>query len=113
MTSSPPFSLRLLTIRPSDTDPDPDEFLIPDMLHNGIDAFMPAGTPAQADADSAQWQVEVVVDDNQVLQLHFEFTDQAADALAAVIHKGLRFGEDDIMPGNSDLRRFWLGFCCG
>ena len=50
------------------------------------------------------------MDDNQILQLHLEFTDQTADTGATVIHKGLWFGEDDIMPGNSALGDFGLTF---
>jgi len=95
-----------LSIGPPDADTYPDKFLIPDVLHNGIDAFMSGGTPTQADTYSAQRQVEVIVDDNQILNLNLEFSDQSAHTSTAVIHKGLRFGKDNIMPGDSALGDF-------
>ncbi len=97
-----------LTVGPSDADTYPNEFLIANLLHNRINAVVSTGAPTQADANSAQRQVQVVVHHDQVFELHLEFSDQAADADAAVIHKGLRLSQHNVMTGKSALGDFGM-----
>ncbi len=75
---------------------------------------MPSSAAAGAEAELAQWQIEVVINHNQVGCLDFVSAHQGSNRLAAEIDEGHRFSQDDFNVGYftaADLRMALASVC--
>ena len=69
---------------------------------------MAAGATTGPDANASERQIQIIVNDNQVFSADPIVTPQGFDGLAAAVHVGLRFGQDDfftLQRSLSDERR--------
>jgi hypothetical protein len=66
------------------------------IFHDRNQTAMPARAAAGPDANAPEWQIQVIIDDNQVCRRNSIFTRQGLDALTAAVHVNLRFGQHDL-----------------
>jgi hypothetical protein len=59
---------------------------------------VPSST-TRANADFAQWKVEVIMDNNEVTQTDIEFPYQPANCLSTLVHVGLGSGHYHLIAG--------------
>jgi hypothetical protein len=74
---------------------------------------MPAGTAAQANADSAQRQIQIVVDNDQVFELDLEFSDQPATLTPLLFMKVCGLAKNNVVPCYSAFDDFGLAAAAG
>jgi hypothetical protein len=86
----------LIRLRPPDTHPDPGEVLAAQGGNNRIHALVSRRAPALAEADFAQWQIEVIIYYQEVAQRDVMLTHQASHGVAAEIHKCPRLGQQQL-----------------
>ena len=75
------------------------------MVDDGFHAIVAAGAPFFAQAQRAQGQIQLVVDDEDVSGRHFVVVGQWANGAAAVVHEGLGLDEDDRFVGDTAVAR--------
>ncbi len=81
----------------ADAYPDAGYFLGAEGADNGLDAVVASGAALDANADHAEWQVHVVVDDEEFILRDMPAGGDVVDGLAAEVHEGAGLAEEDSM----------------
>ena len=76
---------------------------------------MATRTPLTAESNTAQGQIQIVVDDNKIVRAAVIFVKQISNRCSAAIHERLRFGQNNSLAVDTPLTikassRLWLSF---
>lgn len=79
---------------PANTDADAGYDICPERGEDGLQPAMSGRSTSCSDPDSAQWQVQIIVDDEQILQPHLVAGDDGFHDAATPIHVGEGFEQN-------------------
>lgn len=89
--------LLFFSLRAPDANSDSRKILTAQAGNDGIHTLVSARAASLPKTNLAQGQVDVVMDDEEVVEGNLEFLHQQMHGLAARVHKGSRFGDDDFV----------------
>ncbi len=82
-------------------DPHPRKLLRTETRRHGFNSVVRARRPFRPDPDVAPWQIQIVINQNQVLRQDLMFSNERLNRGSTQVHKGLWLGQQHRLSGNS------------